>query len=196
MMNGKIKQILFLAVLTAAIFLTGCGTDEKQFPQFSQEESSHEDRTEEPLTSAPVLCLTDPLSSRINSFEIRSGNYSWNYQDGEEMCSSIACGSHPLDEVLVVRDTTLTLSGYQNQDAITYTYSCQVLPDELIIRKWNSSDIGNADAQEVSVTALENPSAYVELEPGYVYEFTLEWKEENLEKNGFYGIASYAFATE
>lgn len=148
------------------------------------------------LTSAPALCLTDPLSSQINSFEIRSGNYSWNYQDGEEMCSLIACGVHPLDAALNAQDITLKLPHYQNQDTVTYTYSCEVSPDRMIIRKWNSSDIGSTDAQEVSVTTLESPSSLVELEPGFVYEFTLEWKEENLERNGFYGNASYAFITE
>lgn len=211
----KIKFI-FLSLVTAAMLLTGCSAFGAPIPEteafqgidaetasLSATEAitaidSEQAEIQEAvlLTQPPVLCLTDPLSSQINSFEIQSGNYSWSYPDGDEMCSPIACGPHPLDDVPGVRDKILKVSLYHDQDTTAYTYSCQIPPDRLLIRKWNSSDIGNTDAPELSVTTFENAPSSIELEPGFVYEFTLEWKEEHLEKNGFYGMASYAFITE
>lgn len=50
------------------------------------------------LTEPPTFDLNDILSSQLNSFEIKSGNYVWNVRQNDEMKSIYACGSEPMEE--------------------------------------------------------------------------------------------------
>lgn len=168
--------------------------DEMHWLIFSKKDASF--ASSEPLTSAPVLALSDPLASAPDSFELQSGSYNWNYPSGDQICSLIACGPHPLDGAPDPDSITLKLPRYNDQRTVTYAFSCQVPADALTIRQWNKTDIGNTDADVISVTSIDDPEPYVELESGYLYELTLEWKEENLDTNGFYGDASYVLITE
>lgn len=168
--------------------------DEMHWLIFSKKDASS--APSEPLTSAPALVLSDPLASVLNSFELQSGSYTWNCKSGEEMRGIIACGSHPLDGAPDPDSITLKLPRYNGQNTAAYAFSSQVPADALTIRQWNKTDIGNTNAAAISVTSVDNPEPYVELAPGYVYELTLEWKEENLDTNGFFGEASYVLITE
>lgn len=145
------------------------------------------------LTQPPAVTLRDPLSSAYTDFEINSGNYSWNCMYEGEMQGVIACGPHPLD---AYEREKLKLPRYQHMDAISYSFSATVAPDLLKIRQWDSADIGNIDAEEISVITYYYPSPMIELEPGRVYEFTASWKEDYADLRGFYGEASYVLVTE
>ena len=50
------------------------------------------------LQEPPSMKLSDVLSGTMEEFEVTSGNYTWNYPNGDEMTGGIACGAHPLVE--------------------------------------------------------------------------------------------------
>lgn len=131
-------------------------------------------RTPEPvLSDAPDMNVT----WEGGMLTIQSGNYSWTAPgENGEMTGLVACGAHPLDgfreqEFHVVTGDTITLS-------------FPVEPDELLIRRWPGSDMGNVDAKGETITpeGLTFP-----LEAGeWVYEITALW-----DRDTWSGEASY-----
>lgn len=148
------------------------------------------------LTEAPTFVLQDVLSSRIDFTELKSGNYSWNVEEGEEGIGVIACGAAPLDEASMDFTVRLKLPEYNGMDSVAYTFSTKIAPDILEVRRWSVSDIGNNEANEESVIKYYYKSPILELEAGKVYEFAAVWKKENTGRNKFYGNASYVLVTE
>lgn len=146
------------------------------------------------LTSAPVLYLSDMLSSTWNRTELHSGNYSWSYMEKGETVSMVACGTHPLDENSGGQDK-LKLPEYNGIDFVSYAVSCDVSPDRIVIREWDASEEGNIQAEPDSETVCEE-TLFADLKPDKIYEITAEWKEELLEERGFCGEASYELRTE
>lgn len=148
------------------------------------------------LTEVPVFSLQDVLSSTMNFTELRSGNYSWNVEDGDEGTGVIACGAAPLDEASMDFTVRLKVPEYNGMSGAPYMFSTKVAPDTLVVSQWNADDIGSAQAEEEKVTKYYFKSPILELEAGKVYEFALEWKKENAGRNKFYGYASYVLVTE
>ncbi len=157
------------------------------------EESAQEDIL---LTEAPLISLSDLLSSTMNSFELRSGSYEWNYMVEDEMQSIIACGAHPLDVQPDGEYEKLDVPDYNKIEEVLYSLNCSILPDIVTVRKWSSQDIGNTKAETVSTVTYYNNCDFVELQENMVYELTAEWNQELFENRGFYGTASYFFVTE
>lgn len=186
-MITKYRYSLITTALIAILVLTGCSTAPKQ----PISEGPAPD-----ITSAPTLILSQNQED-TDTLEIRPGNFNWNYKnDDETMTGGIACGPHPLDDEKLAHTPVLKLAQSDEINAIPYSFSCRVMPDNLTIYKWNRSDLGNSNAQEISAATLESPPEFLELEAGYVYEFTATWSEENLNKNGFCGYAGYVLVTE
>lgn len=152
------------------------------------------------LTDAPEFSLNDALSSTYSPLKIQSGSYSWTVEENGEGKSVIACGISPLDAARLNADAKVKLPRYQKMDSVIYTFSTEVAPDILIVRQWDMSDVEtdteDADVKERSVTTFYYKNPFLELEPGKVYEFTAEWKEEKLSQNRFCGTASYVLVTE
>ncbi len=146
------------------------------------------------FTEPPTFDLTDVLSSQLNSFEIKSGNYVWNVRQNGEMKCINACGLTPMEEAKTAM--RLKLPEYYKTNSVTYSFSTKILPDILTVSEWNAKDIGNnsEDKKVVSVYYYKQP--LLELEKGKVYEFLCDWKKENIGINGFYGTASYVLVTE
>lgn len=185
-MRMKYRYVPFTLILTLFL-ITGCSASRKT----ADEEAFTPD-----LSSAPTLLLASQQPEEA-TLEIRSGSFSWNYQnDDETMIGMIACSSHPLDDETLSHTAILELPQKEETNAVTCSFSNRISPDELLIRIWNRSDLGDTDAQEISVTALEDPGMLLELETGYVYEITATWTEDSLTGNGFYGCASYVLVTE
>lgn len=145
-----------------------------------------------PLTDAPAISLTDPLSSQLNEYELRSGNYSWAVPQGKETMEMIACGMHPLDSG--TEQEPLKVPVYQKQDSVLYWINCSYTPDEFTLTEWNSADLGNLEAEPLSSITFTESSC--ELKKGRIYQLTLTWDRKHLEKRGFAGEASYRFITE
>lgn len=149
------------------------------------------------LTSPPPLTLTDALSGRYDPFEVQPGNCKWGELDENgEAKEIVACGSAPLDERMLKDRAKLKLPVYNKMDKVFYTFSTVIDPDRLVIRQWKASDAGRMDAEEESITILYYVIPIAGLEKDKIYEFTAEWDKENIEKNGFWGNASYVLTTE
>lgn len=191
-MKLRWEKILVL-VLSMAV-LSGCGFH-LQAPKTKKEKVKREEHVKsEP--SIPVLKLSDALSSTNSSFKVEAGTYSWNYKNGNDISGLTACGSHPLESAQLPHTAKLEIPEYNRMEKVSYMLSCKVEPDVLKVCKWDAADIGNSKAAIQSKDIYRQPIFLVELEPGYVYEFTATWKKEKLEENGFYGEASYVFVTE
>lgn len=148
------------------------------------------------LTSAPEITLSDALSSACNYFVLQSGNYEWSVMENGEPLRMVACGAHPLDDGMGKAER-LKLPRYQrmDMDEVMYSLGCVVLPDRLTLVMWDVSDLGNVEAQAEETITYEGDTL-INLKPGKVYEITAEWTEEQLEKRGFSGTASYPLITE
>ena len=109
------------------------------------------DRSER-LTEPPVLQLQDVLSSTYEKFEVRSGDYNWHCKTGnkDEMTGAVACGPGPLDEAM--EKERLKLPRYNKLDYVSYTVSWEVMPDRMVVKEYDITDLGNADAEPISST--------------------------------------------
>lgn len=178
----KRKYSVFLVLAVIFVVFAACQKSGELKPS----------RDVEGLTAAPAFTLSDSLSSQRNDFSVESGNYQWNCLAGDEMESVIACGSHPLEGTVKER---LKLAEYKGMDSVPYLLSCAVMPDKLTVHEWDAKDLGNTDAEMIAETECED-TRLLNLEPDRVYEILAEWKEDNLDVNGFYGTASYVIITE
>lgn len=181
------RYSLIFAMFITLLMLTGCGSA----PEQPDTKAPAPD-----LSSAPALILTPDQPDGTGTIEIRSGNFNWQYKnDDETMTGGIACGAHPLDDEELSHTAVLSLARYNETISVPYTFSCLIMPDKLILCKWSLSDLGNFEAQGNS-SVMEPPADVLELEAGYVYEFTAVWSEDKLNENGFYGTASYVLAAQ
>lgn len=189
-------KLIFASIITL-LLLTGCASAPTPVNTEAQESANVNAPTPD-ITSAPALILTQSQANDTDPLEIRSGNFSWNYKnDDETMTGGIACGPHPLDDEKLSHTAVLKLAQPDELNAVPYSFSCQIMPDKMTIHKWSRSDLGDTSAQELSTDTLEKDLPLVlELEAGYVYEFTATWEEEKLNENSFYGSASYVLVTE
>jgi len=158
------------------------------------------------LTDAPAMSLTDVLSSAYNPIEIQSGNYSWTVEENGEGKTLVACGAAPLDIAKFHPDAGMKLPRYNKMDHVIYSFSTEIAPDVLVVRQWDMPEVETADGEaadgetaggetEETITTYYYQNPFLELKPGKVYEFSAEWKKENLEKRKFCGVASYVLAT-
>lgn len=182
-------------------------TEERAEQESAEQESAEQERAEQEQTEQeqadetfvlevpPVLCMQDALSSTYQKFEISSGDYTWFCRTGrkDEMKSSVACGSGPLDDIKGKKK--LKLPKYNKMDAVAYVVSWAEMPDNMVVKEFMASDMGNSDAEALSNTPYDEIFA-IDLKPDRIYEITAEWMEEKLDERGFYGTASYVAATE
>ena len=63
-------------------------------PAVGTSEKAHADVL---LTAPPEITLSDSLSSANTSFTLHSGTGEWSWVDKDEITTSVACGSAPLD---------------------------------------------------------------------------------------------------
>lgn len=145
-------------------------------------------------TEPPGLSITDPLSGTINHFLVNSGNYEWNYAENDEIISMVACGSHPLD-INPDQADKLDIPEYNKLDAVPYWVTCDVPPDELIVKEWSLTALGKTDQAADSQTSYTD-LGMVELRPERIYEITAVWITDQYELRGFSGQASYLLITE
>ena len=146
------------------------------------------------LTEPPKISLSDSLSSANTSFTLRSGNSEWSWADGDEITTSIACGSAPLD-MNPEQAAKLEVPDYNRLDSVPYLLACVILPDRILLREWDIQDLGSTDAEPLSETEYSEVLP-IELKKGRVYELIATWEEEKLEERSFWGEASYQFLTE
>lgn len=146
------------------------------------------------LTGPPEISLSDSLSSANASFTLRSGNSEWSWADGDEITTSVACGSAPLD-MNPEQAAKLEVPDYNRLDSVPYLLACVILPDRVLLREWDIQDLGSTDAEPLSETEYSE-ALPIELKKSRVYELVATWEEERKEERSFWGEASYQFLTE
>lgn len=146
------------------------------------------------LTAPPEITLSDSLSSAYASFTLHSGTGEWSWADKDEITTSVACGSAPLD-MDPEQAATLDVPDYNKLDSVPYLLSCVVLPDRILLREWDIQDLGAAEAEPLSETEYSEVLP-IELKKDRVYELVATWEEEKLDERFFFGEASYLFLTE
>ena len=146
------------------------------------------------LTAPPEITLSDSLSSANTSFTLHSGTGEWSWVDKDEITTSAACGSAPLD-MDPEQAATLDVPDYNRLDSVPYLLSCVVLPDRILLREWDIQDLGAAEAEPLSETEYSEVLP-IELKKDRVYELVATWEEEKLDERFFFGEASYLFLTE
>lgn len=160
-------------------------------PAVGTSEKAHADVL---LTAPPEITLSDSLSSANTSFTLHSGTGEWSWVDKDEITTSVACGSAPLD-MDPEQAATLDVPDYNRLDSVPYLLSCVVLPDRILLREWDIQDLGVAEAEPLSETEYSEVLP-IELKKDRVYELVATWEEEKLEERFFFGEASYLFLTE
>ncbi len=174
-----------------------CGeTEELHWLRFGKCAPFGEGREDILLKEPPQLIFQDALSSTFEFFSVPSIGYTWYYEENGEMSGIAACGAHPLDDAELIRTPVLQIPQYNRLEEVPFFCSGAVEPDTLTVRKWEMSALGHSDAEPLTVLSYEGEMSLLELEAGFVYGILAEWKEENFDKNGFYGAAEYAFVTK
>ena len=161
----------------------------KAVQMYQAEEDSQKEHPDVLPESAPALEFSDVLSSVWAPFSVQSGSYSWNTEE----TGIVACVAAPLDESWGDGSPRLKIPRYNGMDGAMYSCRAMFEPDKMAVRQW---DVGDAEAGEERLIVYYHVPFVVELERGKIYEFSLEWKKENLKDNGFWGTAEYVFVTE
>ena len=89
----------------------------------------------------------------------------------------------------------LYVPAYNQMERPSFTISCPVMPDQILLTGWSRMALGNTEASPEGIDTYEAPYM-IELEAGMVYGLTAVWEESKLEERGFYGEAEYVFWTE
>ena len=169
----RLISLLFCAVM--ALALAGCGA--KPAP-----------------AEPPELTVANAQGASITAM---GGSYDWDYtlKSGERM-GAIACGMHPLDEML--RDSTPALEmPIAVSASFYYTVTLDFgdcAPDSITLRYWNEQCWGDTEAKPEKLFAerQDNGAYTVELIPSIgVFAVDASWDAED-----YKGTATYTFCTK
>ncbi len=149
------------------------------------------------LSEPPTMMLSDALSSAMNFTYVQSGTYSWTHADSisGDMVSVEASGPFVTEAVKGKEEDWIEVRDYNGFDYAPYHASFDIKPDYMYVWEYDLLELGNMKPDVLSETKLEDVY-FLELRPRRIYEVRAVWEEENLEINGFYGEASYIFATD
>ncbi len=148
------------------------------------------------LKKPPTLTMQDALSSAINFTYVESGTYDWTYPSGnpDEMITINACGAFPTEAVKGKEDEWIQVCDYNGIDYAPYMLNWGIDPDRIQVVEYDLLDLGDTKPEVLSEQWLEDVY-FLELRPRRIYEVIAEW-DEGSNGNGFYGYATYIFATD
>ena len=148
------------------------------------------------LKKPPTLTMQDALSSAMNFTYVESGTYEWSYPTGNpnEMTTINACGAFPTVAVKGKEDEWIEVHDYNGIDFAPYMLSWGIDPDRIRVKEYDLLDLGDMEPLVLEEYTLEDVY-FLELRPRRIYEVIAEW-DEGSNGNGFYGEASYVFATD
>ncbi len=209
---------LVLCVIVAVCFMTKPKdeTEDSQISSIEEEEKLHAqmdaeaERLQEQLAlenfetitsvqilkEPPTLTMQDALSSTMNFISVESGTYSWSYPANApgEMVSKEASGAFPSVAVKGKEDEWIQIRDYNGIDYAPYMLSWGIDPDRIQVVEYDLLDLGDMKPEVLSEQWLEDVY-FLELRPRRIYEVIAEW-DEGSNGNGFYGQATYIFATD
>ncbi len=148
------------------------------------------------LKKPPTLTMQDALSSAINFTYVESGTYEWSYPTGNpnEMTTISACGAFPTVAVKGKEDEWIEVRDYNGIDYAPYMLSWGIDPDRIRVKEYDLLDLGDMEPLVLDEYTLEDVY-FLELRPRRIYEVIAQW-DEGSNGNGFYGEATYIFATD
>lgn len=170
---------------------------ESEAVKLSSEEFSFETVTSvQILKEPPTLTMQDALSSAIHFTYVESSTYDWTYPTGnpDEMVTINACGAFPTEAVKGKEDEWIQVRDYNGIDYAAYMLNWGIDPDRIQVVEYDLLDLGDTKPEVLSEQWLEDVY-FLELRPRRIYEVVAEW-DEGSNGNGFYGYASYIFATD
>lgn len=148
------------------------------------------------LKKPPTLTMQDALSSAMNFTYVESGTYEWSYPTGNpnEMTTINASGAFPTVAVKGKEDEWIEVSDYNNIDYAPYMLNWGIDPDCIRVKEYDLLDLGDMEPLVLDEYTLEDVY-FLELRPRRIYEVIAQW-DEGSNGNGFYGEATYIFATD
>lgn len=148
------------------------------------------------LKKPPTLTMQDALSSAMNFTYVESGTYEWSYPTGNpnEMTTINASGAFPTVAVKGKEDEWIEVRDYNGIDYAPYMLSWGIDPDRITIKEYDLLDLGDMEPLVLDEYTLEDVY-FLELRPRRIYEVIARW-DEGSNGNGFYGTATYIFATD
>ena len=148
------------------------------------------------LKKPPTLTMQDALSSAMNFTYVESGTYEWSYPTGNpnEMTTINASGAFPTVAVKGKEDEWIEVRDYNNIDYAPYMLSWGIDPDCIRVKEYDLLDLGDMEPLVLDEYTLEDVY-FLELRPRRIYEVIAQW-DEGSNGNGFYGEATYIFATD
>lgn len=148
------------------------------------------------LKKPPTLTMQDALSSAMNFTYVESETYGWTYPTGnpDEMVTIDACGAFPTVAVKGKEDEWIEVRDYNGVDYAPYMLNWGIDPDRIRVVEYDLLDLGDMEPLVLDEYTLEDVY-FLELRPRRIYEVIAQW-DEGSNGNGFYGEASYIFATD
>jgi len=148
------------------------------------------------LKKPPTLTMQDALSSAMNFTYVESGTYGWTYPTGnpDEMVTIDACGAFPTVAVKGKEDEWIEVCDYNGIDYAPYMLNWGIDPNRIHVVEYDLLDLGDTEPLVLGEYTLEDVYC-LELRPRRIYEVIAQW-DEGSNGNGFYGEASYIFATD
>lgn len=189
------------------------------------EEPSVQDTTEEfveePITTQkenkpPFLYLQDALSSNLEFFEVESLTYKWTKKVAKPGTKSWeAFTADNTTDALAEAEGLLPVLAVKGKEWITLNDDIGIpyiarygesvtldgvigfrgqTPDTITIREYDLLSLGDVNAKPISETVYEKDSPLILL-PRRIYEVFAEWDVVKYYERGYYGTATYCFAT-
>ena len=148
------------------------------------------------LKKPPTLTMQDALSSTINFTYVESGTYEWNYSTGKpnEIASVNASGPFSTVAVKGKEDEWIEVRDYNGIDYAPYMLNWGIDPNRIHVVEYDLLDLGDTEPLVLGEYTLEDVY-FLELRPRRIYEVIARW-DKGSNGNGFYGEASYIFATD
>ncbi len=148
------------------------------------------------LKKPPTLTMQDALSSAMNFTYVESGTYEWSYPTGNpnEMTTINASGAFPTVAVKGKEDEWIEVRDYNGVDYAPYMLNWGIDPDRIHVVEYDLLDLGDMEPLVLDEYTLEDVY-FLELRPRRIYEVIAQW-DEGSNGNGFYGEATYIFATD
>ena len=108
------------------------------------------------------------------------------------MVSVIACGADPKEHA--EKTPSLEIPKYNRMEDVGYSVFCERQPSTLLVKEYYRGAVRAEEKDPVNVQTYDD-TFMIKLKPNRYYELTAVWEEDNMETNGFYGTAEYAFVT-
>lgn len=181
----------------------------------SEQEEAAQAAMMEDSVVPPTMHLKNALSSSKDFFEVEAGTHSWtvmraksgtkNWEaiGGENavMVSSEGQGLYPTaavkgNEWIVLSDDIGVpyIMDFSTGTNVNGMERYMEAPDHITVREYDLLDLADEYAEPVS-QAIRVEYSPLTLIPGRIYEVVAEWNMGQYQERGFYGSATYCFAT-